>query len=397
MHTKGRIYDFNQVIDRHETSSIKWDFNQRIFGRKDILPMWVADMDFPAPEEVVEALTRRARHGIFGYSDGLDGYYESLIGWMQGRHSWKVEREWITFSPGIVPALHELIRSLTVPGDKILVQFPVYPPFFQAIRSHQREVVGSRLILEEGRYRMDFQDLEEKFAAGVKMMILCNPHNPVGRVWEREELERLGKLCLAHGVLMIADEIHSDLLYEGHVHIPFASLSPELARQSVVCTAPSKTFNLAGLQTANLVIPNEEFRQAFQASLALCGIHHPNVFGLTALEAAYRYGGDWLDQLLVYLTGNIQFIRDFLEREMPRIKAIWPEGTYLMWLDFRALDMEAKALQQSLIQEAGVGLSAGYLFGAGGEGFARLNFACPRSVLEEGLLRIKRWSSALSN
>lgn len=387
MINRARLFDL--VTDRHNTGSIKWDFNQRTFGREDILPMWVADMDFKSPEAVVEALVNRAKHGIYGYSDGMEDYFEALIDWMQDRHGWQIQKDWISFSPGIVPALNELVRSLTKTGDKILVQFPIYPPFFQAIRNHGREVVSNQLTLKNGRYTMDFADLEEKFASGVKMMILCNPHNPVGRVWERVELERLGQLCLAHDVLIISDEIHCDLIYEGYQHIPFASLSPELALQSIVCTAPSKTFNLAGLQTSNLIIPNVKYRDAFQASLDLTGIHRPNLFGMTALEAAYRHGSDWLDQLMDYLLGNVKFLISFLERELPQIKAIQPEGTYLIWLDFRALGMNPKALQKFLVHVAGVGLNAGYQFGAGGEGFARLNLACARSVLEEGLNRIK--------
>jgi len=380
--------DFDQIIDRQHTGSIKWDFNRRIFGREDILPLWVADMDFQAPEAVVEALVNRARHGIYGYSNGMEGYNKAIVDWMQKRHGWEIQEDWIAFSPGVVPALNELVRSLTEPGEKILIQSPVYPPFFQAIKNHGREVVNSELTLDNGRYTMDFVDLEEKFASGVKMMILCNPHNPVGRVWERGELERLGQLCLAHDVLVISDEIHCDLIYEGYQHIPFASLSPELAAQSIVCTAPSKTFNLAGLQTSNLIIPNAQLRQAFQASLNLTGIHNPNLFGITALEAAYQHGWDWLEQLMRYLKGNVEFLMSFLEQNIPQIQAIQPEGTYLIWLDFRALGMEPKALHQFLIHKAGVGLNAGYLFGPGGEGFERLNLGCPRSVLEEGLQRI---------
>lgn len=382
-------YDFDRIIDRRQTGSVKWDLNQQIFGREDILPMWVADMDFQAPEAIIEALVDRAKHGIYGYSNGMDGYYEALIEWLHDRHGWKIRRDWISFSPGIVFGLYELVRSLTKPGDRILLQSPVYPPFFNAIKNNGRDVVNSQLRFEHGRYIMDFADLEEKFASGVKMMILCNPHNPVGRVWEREELDRLGQLCLAHNVLVISDEIHGDLIYEGHRHIPFASLSPELALQSIVCTAPSKTFNLAGLQTSNLIIPNAEYRQAFQASRDLTGIHSPNVFGITALEAAYRQGGDWLTQLMHYLQGNVEFLMSSLTQELPQIKGIQPEGTYLVWLDFRELGMEPKELQKFLVHKAGVGLNAGYQFGPGGEGFARINIGCSRSVLEDGFERIR--------
>lgn len=382
-------HDFDQIIDRRQTASVKWDFNQRIFGREDVLPFWVADMDFQAPQAVVEALVHRAKHGIYGYSNGMDGYYQALIDWMQKRHKWTIEQDWITFSPGIVPALNELVRCLTKHGDKILIQSPVYPPFFQAIRNHGREVVNSQLRLENDRYSMDFADLEEKFKSGVKMMILCNPHNPVGRVWDRDELNRLGQLCLAHDVLVISDEIHSDLIYEGYRHIPFASLSSDLAIQSIVCTAPSKTFNLAGLQTSNLIIPNAKHRQAFCSAMNLTGIHNPNVFGITALEAAYQHGWEWLNQLMRYLQQNVEYLMSFLAQELPQIKATQPEGTYLVWLDFRKLRMQPKDLQEFLVHKAGVGLSAGYLFGSGGEGYARLNLGCSRAVLEEGLRRIK--------
>lgn len=381
--------NFDKLIDRRRTGSVKWDFNQRIFGREDVLPLWVADMDFQAPQAVVEALLKRAEHGIFGYSDGMDGYYDSLTAWLKKRHGWEIQREWIAFSPGIVFALYELVRSLTKAGDKVLLQSPVYPPFFKAIRENGREVVNSPLKVENGRYVMDFEDLEEKFAGGVKMMLLCSPHNPVGRVWQGEELERLGQLCLAYGVLLVADEIHGDLIFEGHRHIPFASLSPEFERQSIVCTAPSKTFNLAGLQTSNLIIPNPEYRQAFVQSRNLTGIHSPNVFGMTALEAAYRHGEEWLNQLMPYLEGNAEFLLTSLARELPQVKGIRPEGTYLVWLDFRELGLEPKELEEFLVHKAGVGLNQGYQFGPGGEGFARFNIGCCRSLVAEGFQRIR--------
>lgn len=389
-------YNFDQVIDRRQTCSVKWDFNQQIFGCEDILPLWVADMDFQAPDAVVEALVNRARHGIFGYSNGMDGYYEALIAWLGDRHNWEIQQDWISFSPGVVFALYELVRSLTKPGDKILIQSPVYPPFFKAVKNNGREVVNSQLRVEHGRYVMDFEDLEEKFSGGVKMMILCSPHNPVGRVWEREELDRLGRLCLAYNVIVISDEIHGDLIYEGHRHIPLASLSPELAMQSIVCTAPSKTFNLAGLQTSNLIIPNPEYRKAYEASRDLTGIHNPNVFGITALEAAYREGEDWLNQLMHYLKESVEFLKSSLAQELPQIKLTQPEGTYLVWLDFRELGMKPEELQKFLVHKAGVGLNPGYQFGPGGAGFARLNIGCARSVLREGLERLRIAISELS-
>ncbi|AFM41340.1 bifunctional PLP-dependent enzyme with beta-cystathionase and maltose regulon repressor activities [Desulfosporosinus acidiphilus SJ4] len=382
--------NFDKLHDRRRTGSLKWDFNQKIFGREDILPLWVADMDFQAPQAVVEALVKRAQHGIYGYTDGMDQYYESVIAWMEERHGWQIQRDWIVYSPGIVPALNELVRAFAKPGDKILLQSPVYHPFFQAIKNHGCEVVNNQLGLRDGRYTINFDDLEKKFADGVKFMIFCSPHNPVGRVWEREELELLGKLCLTYDVLLISDEIHGDLIYDGYRHLPFGSLSLELAQHSIVCTAPSKTFNLAGLQTSNIIIPNEKYREIYKSSVNLTGIHLPNVFGATAMEAAYREGRAWLDQLMVYLQGNLDYLLLRVSQELPQIKVIKPEGTYLVWLDFRALGLDPKALQEFLVHKAGVGLNAGYGFGPGGEGFERINIGCPRSLLEEGLGRIIR-------
>lgn len=389
------IYDFDRTINRKNTGCAKWDANQTIFGREDILPLWVADMDFEAPEAVIKALVNRADHGIFGYSDGMNDSCEALLDWMSVRYGWSIQSEWVKSSPGVVPAINELVRALTEVGDKILIQSPVYPPFFNAIKSHGREVVNNQLVIQDGRYVMDYTDLEEKFADGVKMMILCSPHNPVGRVWEREELERLGQLCLTYNVLIMSDEIHCDLTFEGHRHIPFASLSLELENQSIVCTAPSKTFNLAGLQSSQIIIPNRKLRQAFSEAQTLNGFHGPNLFGLTATEAAYRHGSDWLEQLMKYLQKNVDFLDTFIKSEMPQFNFIPPEGTYLAWLDLRSLGMEPKELHEFLVHKAGVGLNAGYTFGPGGEGFARLNFGCTRSVLEDGLQRIKSATRAL--
>ena len=383
-------YNFDLLHNRKQTGSVKWDFNQQTFGRGDILPLWVADMDFQVPEPVLRALTERAEQGIYGYSEGLHGYYESLMTWMRNYHGWEIEKDWIMFSPGVVTALNGLIQVLTQPGDSVLIQTPVYPPFSTAVQNHGRELVKSPLKIENGRYTMDFKDLEANFAQGVKTMILCSPHNPVGRVWNSEELGRLAKLALKYKVLIISDEIHGDLIYEGHQHIPFTTLTPELEACSVVCTSPSKTFNLAGLQTSNIIIPNPEYRQAYRSYLLQNGIHHPNVFGMVAQEAAYRYGREWLEQLMVYLKGNIDYVMEFLATELTQVHATRPEGTYLAWLDFRELGITPLALQEFLVHKAGIGLNAGHTFGPGGEGFARLNLASPRSMIIEGLERIKR-------
>ncbi|MHB1653203.1 MAG: MalY/PatB family protein [Desulfitobacteriaceae bacterium] len=388
-------YDFDRVIERGNTNSVKWDFNHTIFGTSDVLPMWVADMDFEAPQPVVEALVEKAKHGIFGYVEAAESYYEAIIHWMRRRHHWEVEKDWITFSPGVVPALIWLVRALVRPGEKVVLQSPVYPPFSRAIENNGAELLNNQLKLENGHYVIDFVDLEQKLKSEAKMLILCNPHNPVGRVWKREELVRLGQLCLEHNVIVVSDEIHSDLVYQGHEHIPFATLSEEMAMNSIVCTAPSKTFNLAGLQTSNIIIPNPKLRRVFRETLTVNSIHHPNVFGLIGLEAAYRQGEEWLDQLLDYLEENLNFLRKFLERNVPKVKVIIPEGTYLVWLDFRELGLEPKELQEFLLKKAKVALNAGWTFGPGGEGFERLNMACPRSILQEGLERIARAVNSL--
>lgn len=383
-------YDFDQVIERKHTNSLKWDFLESKFGEKDLLPMWVADMDFKAPQPVIEAVMRKAGEGIYGYADRLDPYYEAVTGWMERRHGWKIEREWITYSPGVVSALNWLVRAYAQPGDKVVLQAPVYYPFYSAIENNGCEVLVNELQLENGRYCMDFEDLEKILSGSsrVRMLILCSPHNPVGRVWTREELAQLGELCLRHGVIVVADEIHGDLVYEGHQHTPLALLSGELAQNSITCTAPSKTFNLAGLQTANIIIPNRDLRRTYLDILELNGVRRPNIFGITAVEAAYNHGEEWLEQLLKYLKGNLDYLTQFIGANLPQVQVIQPEGTYLVWLDFRAFGLGGKALEQIMLKKARLALDEGYVFGPGGEGFERINIACPRSMLREGLERM---------
>lgn len=385
-------YDFDQVIERRKTNSVKWETS---FGEGDILPMWVADMDFRVPQPVIDALHKTAEHGIFGYSHGQASFDESIMDWMQKRHNWQVEREWLSFSPGVVPALNWLVRCLTKPGDKVALQSPVYPPFYRAITSNGCEVVNSSLKLEAGRYVMDFADLAEKFARGVKVFLLCSPHNPVGRVWTVQELQELGKLCKRYDVTVIEDEIHNDLIYKAYEHTVFPVAVPELLSKTVVCTAPSKTFNLAGLQSSTIIIPDKGLRKAFRRVQMENAGFHPNTFAIAALEAAYRYGEEWLDQLLDYLQGNLDFLCKFIEEKIPRAKVVKPEGTYLVWLDFRELGLEPQALQDFMRQKAKVACNEGYTFGFGGEGFERMNIACPRSTLAEGLRRIAEAVAAL--
>lgn len=383
-------YDFDKIINRKGTSSVKWDYLDRVFGNSGVMPMWVADMDFEAPQPVIDAVVKRARHGVYGYTNRSDAFYASIAGWTEKRHGWHVERDWISACPGVVPAISLNILSFTEPGDKVLVQSPVYHPFFSSIEDNGRVIVNNRLKQEGGRYVMDYEDLDAKLGSGVKVMILCSPHNPVGRVWSREELTRVGELCVKHNVILISDEIHSDLIYSGNVHTPTASLSEELAQRTVTCLAPSKTFNIAGLSTSIAIIPNRELHQKFNSTVKSIGIEMSNLFGITALEAAYTHGAEWLDQLLVYLEGNVDFLLDYFKSSIPRIKVYKPEGTYLMWLDCRELGMAQKDLVSFFIHKAQVGLNDGAAFGAGGEGFMRMNIACPRSVLEEGLRRIEK-------
>ena len=380
-------YDFDQVHDRRNTHSSKWQLEGR-----DLLPMWVADMDFQAPPPVVEAIERRARHGIFGYSMPGEGFYDAVAGWLERRHGWEIRKQWITFCPGIVPGLNMMVRALTHPGEKIIVQTPVYYPFYDVIVNNGCRIERNPLILEGGRYRMDVDDLERRARdPKVTAIILCSPHNPVGRVWTREELTRLGRICSDNEVLVISDELHFDLVLEGHTHTPFATLGDTFASNSITCIAPSKTFNLAGLQASTLIIPNKRLRNRYLNGSIL---NRPNPFGIVALEAAYNHGEAWLEQLLEYLEGNLQFLREFLESRLPMIDLIEPEATYLAWIDFRALGLNKRALEDLMLNKAGVWLDEGYIFGEEGDGFERINLACPRSLLAEALGRIE---AAVSN
>ena len=385
-------YDFDTLTDRSNTNSIKWEPGvlKRMFGREDLLPLWVADMDFKCPQPVIEALTERARHGIFGYSEPSEDYYEAIIDWNRRRNNWNISKEWFVYTPGVVPAVNYLIHTFSRPGDKVIIQNPVYYPFANSIRKNGRQLVDNPLVLEGSSYRMDFEDLEGKAKDPLaKILILCSPHNPVGRVWTREELTRLGEICIENDVLVISDEIHSDLILKGHTHTPFAVISEDFAENSVVCTAPSKTFNLAGLQLSNIFIPNIKLRREFRQTMERLSLTRPNTFAITAATAAYREGEEWLEQLLEYLKGTVSWVRDFIEKELPGVSLIEPEGTYLAWLDFRALEPDPKALEKLMLEKAKIALDEGYIFGRGGEGFERINLACPRSLVEKAFKAIR--------
>lgn len=388
-------YNFDKSVNRLGTSSVKWDNLDRVFGNGEVIPMWVADMDFEVPQPVIDAVVKRAQHGIYGYTDKPDPFYASIVNWMDKRHGWHINKEWITVCPGVVPALCFSVLSFTEPGDKVLLQSPVYHPFFSSIEDNNRIVVNNRLKQENGKYVMDFEDLEAKLGSGVKAMILCSPHNPIGRVWREEELRRVGELCARYDVTIISDEIHSDLVYGSYTHTPAASISEELALRTVTCIAPSKTFNIAGLSTSAVIIPDKALRDKFNNTLKRFGIEMSNLFGITALEAAYTDGEDWLNQVLAYLEGNLDFLVDYFNTRIPKIKVSKPQGTYLAWLDCRELGMNQQELVSFFINKAGVGMNDGAAFGPGGEGFMRMNTACPKSLLEEALKRIERAVSSI--
>lgn len=383
------VYDFNTVIDRRGTASVKWDLADRLFGGQGLLPLWVADMDFVSPKPVIDALAGRARHGVFGYSACMDGYYDAALSWMHERHGWQLQKDWLVFCPGVVPALNMAIQAFTRPGGGVIIQQPVYYPFMRSILANGRRIVNNPLRLTADRYEMDFDDLSRKARdPDATLMILCSPHNPVGRVWTQAELEQLGAICCDNKITVVADEIHADLVLPGYRHIPFASLSDDFLRAAITCTSPSKTFNLAGLHTAHAIIADPEKRKAFSNALVHSGLQWPNAFGTVAHEAAYSSGGPWLAQLLVYLQGSLDFLKAFIAEHLPQVQVIEPEATYLVWLDCRALGLDWYGLKALMQQEAHVALDEGYIFGDEGRGFERINIACPRSILRECLERM---------
>jgi len=381
------IYDFDRVIDRNNTCSIKYDPVSR--GKpKDVLPMWVADMDFASPPCVVGALTARAEHGIFGYSEPDVAYNAAVQKWFEERFGWSVEREWLVCTLGVVNALYVAVRAFTKPGEAVLVQQPVYYPFHAAIRDTGRELLINELLYSDHHYSIDFADFEAKVKKA-KLFILCNPHNPVGRVWTHDELSRMGEICLRYGVTVISDEIHQDIVFSGHRHLVFAALDERFADITVTCTTPSKTFNLAGLLHANIFIFNTALRTQFKQEYANCGLSQPGIMGLVACQAAYTNGAEWVDALVGYLAGNMALVREFLQVNIPNIKLVEPEGTYLAWLDFSELKLSDQELENVITHKAKLWLNSGPIFGQGGSGFQRMNIACPRSVLHGALERLK--------
>jgi len=381
-------YDFDELVNREDTNSIKYDGREKIFGKKDVIPLWVADTDFRTPGFITEAIRKRAEHEIYGYTFRPDSYNEAIKYWLKTRHNWEIQKEWLHFSPGVVPAVALSVLGFTEPGDSVIVQPPVYFPFFSAVKDNDRELIENPLKPENGRYYMDFDDLERKIQPGTKMLILCNPHNPGGMAWTKDELRQVGEICMDHNVLVVSDEIHSDLIYSGHQHIPFASVSEEFAMNSITCMAPSKTFNVAGLSTSFVVIPNKKMFNRYDRLMEGTHLYGGNIFGAVALEAAYRNGENWLNQMMEYVKENYQFTEQYLKENIPQIVPMKPEATFLVWLDFSDFGLKDADLNHRLIK-AGVGLNQGIQFGKQGKGFMRMNIGCPRSVLAEALKRIK--------
>ncbi len=385
-----RNLDFDTVVDRRNTKSLKYDFAGAFGMPEGLLPLWVADMDFKTSSYVEDALAECAAKGIFGYSEVSTPYFETVRGWMQRRHGWNVEEEWLIKTPGVVFALAMTVKAYTKPGDAVLVQLPVYYPFAQVIRDNGRRVVSSDLYLgEDNRYHMDFDDFEQKIRnEQVKLFLLCSPHNPVGRTWTREELVRIGEICLAHGVIVVSDEIHHDFIFQGEHHV-FADLKEEFAQNSITCTAPSKTFNLAGMVMSNIFIPNPQLRKKFKKEMDAAGMSQLGIMGLAACEAAYAHGDVWYEAMHAYVRDNIAFARELTQTQLPGVRMTEHEATYLIWLDFRETGLSDGELDERIIKRAGLWLDSGRMFGAGGSGFQRINVACPRSILEQAFERLK--------
>lgn len=382
------IYDFDKIIDRTGTECVKYDLRETVFGKADVIPMWVADMDFPTADFIREAIIERAKGDVYGYTFREDAYFESIVNWIQRHHQWETKKEWMSFTPGIVNAFNLAVMGLTKEGDEIIIQPPVYHPFFFAVNNHNRMLVENPLIDTEDGYVMDF-DLLEQQTKTAKMLILSNPHNPVGRAWRKEELMRLGEICMRNNVLVFSDEIHCDLVMPGFKHVPFASLSEEFAQNSITAHAASKTFNLAGLATSTVIISNEDLRKKYCDFVHSTEADMGNVFGKIATKAAMEKGDEWHAQLIDYIKGNIDFAYDFIKREMPKIRIHKAEATYMIWLNFKDYGISDAELNHKMIHEAGLGLNAGNIFGKEGEFCMRVNLACPRSIVEKALNQMK--------
>lgn len=381
-------YDFDKITQRCGTNSYKWDSTDD----KEVLPMWVADMDFPTAPCIINALEKRVEHGIFGYTRVPEEYYDAVISWFSRRHHWKPRREWFIYTSGVVPALSAVIKALTNVGDKVLTLTPVYNCFFSSIRNNGCELDSCALRYEDNTFSFDYEDLERRAAdPKTTLMLLCNPHNPSGRVWTREELRRIGDICIKNNVVVVADEIHCELVHPGFTYTPFASVSEEFQKHSVTCVAPSKAFNIAGLQIANIIVENDKWRQRIDKAININEVCDVNPFGVIATIAAYNEGEEWLNQLLQYIHGNYLFFKDYCEEHLPQLPVAPLEGTYLAWMDCRSLGIPSEELEEELMKEAKLWLNAGSMYGKEGEGFMRWNLACPRQLVKEGMERFSQF------
>ena len=382
-------YDFDTVVNRKNTNAIKYDLAKKRGKPEDAVSLWVADMDFPTAPCIQKAVAEKAAHGIWGYSRPDNRYYDALKKWYKERHNFEVQNEWVVNTPGVCFALATAVKAFTKEGESVLIQKPVYYPFFNIINSLQRKVVNSSLILKNNHYEIDFDDFERKIVQeNVKMFILCSPHNPGGRVWTKQELQKLSEICLAHNVLVVSDEIHSDITFGSNVHTVYGSLSEQALKNSIICTAPSKSFNLAGLQFSNIFIADEKLRKAFSKELDKTGYDEPSVFGIVAATAAYSEGADWFDSVKSYIWENILFAKNYIEENASKIKVLVPEGTYLLWLDFSKTGLSDSEINDRILNKAKVWLDSGSMFGKEGEKFQRINCATPRIILEDALKRI---------
>ena len=382
------VYNFDEIIDRSNTNCEKYDGRKRIFGKENLIPLWVADTDFRTPDFIVEAVKKRADHEVYGYPIKPDSFYNSIRDWMLLQHQWNVEKDWILYSPNVVIGLASSVLSMTKPGDKIIVQPPVYFPFFHVVEGNGRIMTENPLKLKNGRYYFDFEDLKKKIDKQTKMLLLCNPHNPGGRVWTKEELEELAQICSDNEIIVVSDEIHSDIILHGNKHVPFATISENASKICITASSASKTFNIAGLSSAFMIVSDKELRFQYNRFMQATHISSGNFFGLVATEAAFTHGADWLKQLIKYIEGNYQFLENYFRNNLPRVKIMKPDSTFLVWIDLSDLNISAEIAFKKII-DAGVGLNPGYLFGTSGHNFVRLNIGCPLSVLKEGLERIK--------
>lgn len=382
---------FDTLVDRKNTDCLKYDFAAKWGKPENILPLWVADMDFKTSEKILDAIHKRIEHGIFGYTDNSEQYFEALADWMSKKHDWAIKRNWLVKTPGVVFALAMAVRAYTKAKDAVLIQQPVYYPFTEVVEDNDRKVISNDLVLEkDGKYSINFEDFERKIVENhVKLFLFCSPHNPVGRLWTEEELINIGEICIKHNVIVVSDEIHADFVFKERKHIVFANLRKEFEEISVICTSPTKTFNLAGLQVSNIFIANEKLRKQFKKQISAAGCGLINTIGLTACEAAYRFGNNWYEEMIKYVKDNIWFMKEYLERELPQLTMAEPEGTYLVWVDFRRLGLSEQELEELIVKKANLWLDSGAMFGKTGEGFERFNVACPRVTLEKALTQLK--------